>query len=196
MDDDSNDHKNPDGKLIVFPGGKSVSTSEIGTNYVVGQGGAEATISEIVDPTLVNKESRERENFVQNQELVKALARSANASELVDTVIQEIAEELAHLKFERGKAAREGKNTANYNMSRIAALKQIADVLMKRQESARAEQLDLKSPRFQLVLRAWMEFVYNSMTKAGLKDTDIELTFAQMKADMIDWEKSVISIQV
>lgn len=193
MDDgESKDKKN--GKLIVFPGGKSASTEDLGTSYVVGQGGHVNT-PEIIDPADVVRENREREKFVQDQSLVKAVGRRASASELIDTVLEDVAEELAHLKYERAKAAKDGKNTANYNMSRIAALRQIADMLMKRQENARAEQLDLRSPRFKAVLKEWMEFLYTSMQKAGLQDADIELVFAQMKADMVDWEKKILDVQ-
>lgn len=201
MDDDDHsgpkdppDEKAGKGHLIVFPGGKSTSSGDIGANYVVGQGGHVNT-PELLDPASIARENREREHFVATQELTVRVRENAAAADLMQSVLKEVAEELAHLKFERAKAAKEGKNTANYNMSRIASLKQIAEILMKRQENARAEQLDLKSPRFQAVMRAWMEFVYESMSKAGVKDTDIELTFAQMKADMVDWEKSILDIQ-
>ncbi len=200
MDDDVGENKGKQdkergkGHLIVFPGGKKVSADDLGTPYVVGQGGNVST-PEIIDPSAAAREVKERERFVHDQPLSKSLARGATASELVDDVLKEIAEELAHLKFERSKAAREGKNTANYNMSRVAALKQIADVLMKRQENARAEQLDLKSPRFQAVLRSWMEFVYESMRKSSIPDADIELVFNQMKADMSEWEQQIISLE-
>lgn len=195
-DDDSKDTKDgkQNGRLIVFPGGKSASTGELGTDYVVGQGG-NVGMAELVDPAAVQRELREREQAVSNNALVKAVGRGASPGELIDEVLKEISEELAHLKFERAKAAKEGKNTANYNMSRIAALRQIADVLMKRQENSRAEQLDLKSPRFQAVLRAWMEFVYESAEKVQIPHALIELMFGQMKADMVDWEKKILDLQ-
>jgi type I site-specific restriction endonuclease len=194
-DDDSKDKKDakPNGHLIVFPGGKKASTDELGADYVVGQGGHVNT-PELVDPAAVTREFREREQSVGSNELVKAIARRAGPADLIDEVIKEVAEELAHLKFERAKAAKEGKNTANYNMSRVAALRQIADVLMKRQENARAEQLDLKSPRFQQVVRLWMEFVYESAEKAGVSPAVIDLMFNQMKADMVDWEKKILDV--
>lgn len=195
-DDDTKDSEKgkPKSKLIVFPGGKSASTGELGTDYVVGQGGHVNT-PELVDPAAVARELRERENFVQSQELVRGIVQGAGPAVLMDAVLKEIAEELAHLKFERAKAAKEGKNTANYNMSRVAALRQIADVLMKRQENTRAEQLDLKSPRFQAIMKLWMEFVYESAEKARISPADIDLMFGQMKADMVEWEKKILDVQ-
>lgn len=195
-DEDSKDPKDDPkkGRLLVFPGGKSASTGEIGADYVVGQGGNVHT-PDLLDPAVVQREYREREQSVASNGLVKAVAAKLGPAELIDEVLKEISEELAHLKFERAKAAKEGKNTANYNMSRVAALRQIADVLMKRSENSRAEQLDLRSPRFQAVLRAWMEYVYESAVKARISEAEIELMFGQMKADMVDWEKKILDIQ-
>lgn len=195
-DDDTKDTKDDSkkGRLLVFPGGKQASTGELGADYVVGQGG-NVGMTELVDPAAVQKDLREREQSVQTNPLVRAVKAKVGPAELIDEVLNEIAEELAHLKHERSKAAKEGKNTANYNMSRIAALRQIADVLMKRQENTRAEQLDLKSPRFQAVLKSWMEFVYESAEKAKIPPALIELMFGQMKADMVDWEKRILDIQ-
>jgi hypothetical protein len=195
-DDDTKDTKDDakKGRLLVFPGGKSTSTGELGADYVVGQGG-NVGMAELVDPQAIQKDLREREQAVSSNALVRAVNGRASPADLIDEVLKEIAEELAHLKHERAKAAKEGKNTANYNMSRIAALRQIADVLMKRQENTRAEQLDLKSPRFQAVLRSWMEFVYESAEKAKIPPALIELMFGQMKADMVDWEKKILDIQ-
>lgn len=195
-DDDTKDDKDEakKGRLLVFPGGKSASTGELGADYVVGQGG-NVGMTELVDPAAVQKDLREREQAVASNALMRAVQNRASPADLIEEVLKEIAEELAHLKHERSKAAKEGKNTANYNMSRIAALRQIADVLMKRQENTRAEQLDLRSPRFKAVLASWMEFVYESAEKAKIPPAMIELMFGQMKADMVDWEKKILDIQ-
>jgi len=184
MDDD----KNKDGgKIITFPTGQTVSTEEIGADYVLIQG-KESHTSEIINPADVSREFRDREEFVQNQELYVRVNASRSPVDLIDQVIKEIIEELSHLKYERKKAAKDGKNTANYTISRIASLRQLADVLTKRIESARAEQLDLKSPRFREILKLWMELVYESMVKVRLEDSMIDLVFRQIEADIKDWE--------
>jgi hypothetical protein len=111
---------------------------------------------------------------------------------LIDSVIKEIAEELSHLKYERQKAAKEGKNTSGYTINRISSLRQLAEVLNKRMDNARAEQIDLKSPRFKQILRMWMEFVYECMQKAELPEHLVDLVFKQMEADMINLERKII----
>ena len=193
MSDTERPPKPEDGKILIFPTGESMSTSEIGTDYVVGQGQLVPT-PELVDPSDVSKELRDREDFVQRQELLARVNNGNSPIDIVDTVIKEIAEELSHLKFERKKAARDGKNTSNYTISRIASLRQLADVLMKRMENARAEQLDLKSSRFREVLKLWMEFVYESMVKVGVSEQEIDLVFRQIEADMKDWEQKILSV--
>ena len=179
------------GDIITFPGGKKVDSNEVGTTYVVGQGGDLPT-AELIDPQSITRELQKRDSYVRNQALVVAIDSKAPVSDVIDAVMSEIAEELAHLKYERKKAAEDGKNTANYTISRVASLRQLADVLQKRQENTRAERLDLKSPKFKQILHSWMEFVYNSLVKSEVPEVTIDVIFKQMEADMIDWEKSLI----
>jgi hypothetical protein len=189
--DDDNDKKNGGdgkGKVIEFPNGKKVSSEEIGTPYVTGQGGLIPT-SELVDPLAVKRDLKDREEYVRKQPLVQAVERGADTRDMINVVLKEVADELAHLKYEREKAAKDGKNTANYTISRIASLRSLADVLIKRSENLRAEQLDLRSPRFQAILKLWFEFVYEAMQKSGLGNQEIDVVFNTMKADMAEWEK-------
>jgi hypothetical protein len=192
-DDKDGDKNGSNGKLLSFPGGEKVDTKEVGVDFVVGQGGDLPT-TELIDPRFIEREIRKRENFVSSQKLVRVIAEKAPVSDVVDAVLNEIAEELSHLKYERRKATEEGKNTANYTISRIASLRQLADVLQKRQENTRAERLDLQSPRFKQVLHLWMEFVYDSMSKADLPESTIDVVFKQMEADMQDWEKKLLEV--
>jgi len=104
--------KGKDTNLIVFPGGKKVDPSKVGADYVVRQAGDVPT-PELVDPSEASEELRVRKKYVGDQELVRASKDHATTGEMMDLLVQEIAEELAHLKYERRKAAREGKNTAN-----------------------------------------------------------------------------------
>ena len=188
MDDD--DKEKNGGKLILFPNGQSLNSEELGTGYVVDQGGQVPT-AEVVDSREIAQEYHDREDFVASEEIVLAVEHG-ETREVISSVLKEITIELSHLKYERQKAAKEGKNTANYTIQRVAGLRQLADVLLKRQENMRAEQLDLKSPRFQSVLKLWMEFVYESMQKSGLGDQEVNLVFNTMKADMVDWERKIL----
>lgn len=183
------------GNLIVLPGGKTVDPHlDLGADYVAGQsrpGSVSSSGPEIIDPVAVDAEIRERERFVSDQRMTEVVRRHGTAHELGDAVLAEIVEELSHLKFERRKAIKDGKNSANYSVSRIAGLRSLADLLLKRLEAARGEHLDLKSPRLQAIFKIWMEFFYDSMEKSGVEPQIIDLVFQQMKADMIGWERKM-----
>lgn len=189
----SKDHNPPDdekkeGKIITFPTGDRVNSNDVGAGFIVGQSGNIPT-AEIVDPITITEEVKERVKYVKKQELVKVLKDDASTAVIIDAVMFEIAEELAHLKFERRKAAKDGKNTANYTVSRINSLRSLAELLLKRKEAALAERLDLRSPRLQKIFEIWMEFFHESMVKCQIPDHVIDLVFQQMKVDMKDWEK-------
>lgn len=183
--------KGKDTNLIVFPGGKKVDPSKVGADYVVRQAGDVPT-PELVDPSEASEELRVRKKYVGDQELVRASKDHATTGEMMDLLVQEIAEELAHLKYERRKAAREGKNTANYSVGRMNSLQKLAELLLKRREADRDEELDLRSPRFQAVFKVWMEFFNEAMDKVGIDQKIVDLVFQQMKADMVDWEKKMV----
>lgn len=190
---DTDDSDTPKGKVLTFPSGESINPDDLGADYIVGQG-HQSSVAELVNPQEISKDFRDREEYVSRQELLVKVNEKLPAVDLVEQVIKEISEELAHLKYERRKAAKEGKNTANYTISRISSLRSLADVLMKRMENARAEQLDLKSPRFREVLKLWMEFVYESMVKVEVPEQIIDLVFKQIEADIKDWEQKIINI--
>lgn len=184
------DGKAPPGTVLSFPGGRQVDPEEVGAGFIVGQSGA-VPVAEIVDQGSIDRELRERDRYVSEQPLVRAIEQAKPAADVLDEVIKEVAEELSHLKFERKKAAREGKNTANYTISRIASLRQLADVLQKRQENARHERLDLQSPRFKQILHLWMAFLYDSMSQAGVNEGTIDAVFKIMDSNMVDWERRI-----
>lgn len=177
-------------KLLVFPGGKSVNPRDTGADYVLGQSGPVQT-PDIVDPRTVDRELLERQAYVERQELVQSIRRGDATTDIIDHVLTEIAEELAHLKFERRKAAKEGKSTLQHTATRIASLRTLSETLFKRKEASLAERLDLKSPRFQAVFKVWMSFFHESMEKVGIPEEQIDLVFNQMKSDMVDWEKKM-----
>lgn len=190
MTDSSDNDGKPSGNVIVFPGGKVLDPSDIGADYVVGSSG-NVPVIDVVDPREVRQELRERESYVQGQELVRAIEEKVPVADIIDEVLKEIAEELSHLKYERRKAAADGKNTANYTVSRIASLRSLADILQKRMENARQERLDLRSPQFKKVLHLWMQFLYESMTQSGLNEGTIDSVFKVIESNMVDWEKKI-----
>jgi hypothetical protein len=178
------------GLVLTFPDGSVIPAAELGVSeYAAGQSG-QVTIPEVED---VAEEERKREKFIREQPLIKSIERGDATQDIISAILKEIAEELAHLKWERKKASENGKSTANYNTTRAAGLQQLANTLFRKLENTRAEQLDLKSPRFQKVLKLWLDFMYESMQKAGLGEQEIDLVMNTMKADLVDWETRILN---
>lgn len=175
-------------------GDEVVSVEDIGAgDYIVAHGGTVPT-GEVIDPTSIASEFKERQAYVARQELVTLTQSRSSPTDVVDAVIKEISEELSHLKWERNKAAREGKNTLAYTTSRINSLKTLADVLGKKIDQHSNKTIDLRHPQFKEIMKLWMEFIYDALTKAHVSDDIIDIVFKQIQADMIDWERRVLEL--
>lgn len=178
--------------LVTDDDNSPINPDESGqTGYVIGTSDTKLAVPDLVNVAGIKRELRERDNAVERDELVVKVRSSSEPREIADQILVEISKEIAHLKYDRKRLLLEGKNTSNITISRISALKQMCDALMKKMENSRSEALDLKSPRFRMVLKHWMEFVYQSMEKSNLSQEVIDLVFRQMEADMEDWERRI-----
>jgi hypothetical protein len=182
--------KKQNGVQIVLDG-QIVDPSDIGADYVIGQSGQVPT-PEIIDPDEIDQSLREREIFVNKQSLVKAINEKVGSSNFLDLVIKEITEEIAHLKWERRQAIKDGKNPSNYTIARIASLKSLSEVLIKKRQTFVDESLDFKSPKVQKLFQIWMEFFYNCMEKSKISKADIDIVFGQIQSDLPEWEQKMI----
>ncbi len=187
----SEDDSNPINSIIPNP--KEAPPSDLGIDYILDRSG-EIPTAELSDPKECALDQKRRDDFIQRQELVKIVSRGSSTHEVIDCVLKEISEELSHLKWERQQLMKSGKSTTNQTITRIAGLKQLSEVLLKKQETLKSDKFDLKSPKFQEILRLWMEFLYESMQKANLGEQEIDLVFNTMKADMDMWEKKILDI--
>src|SRR5690606_31301799 len=142
----------------------------------------------------IDQDIRDRIEYVERQELVNITKSGAPTAATIEVLLQEIAEETAHLKWERRENARKGKSTANLTVARIGSLKQLSEILIKRKESALNERLTVKDPRVKKLFEIWMEMFYSAMDKANVGSEVIDLVFAQVKADMVEWEIKMESI--
>lgn len=204
MDDDSPDDKKSapkkpgdmrsgQAKIIPFPHGNSILPEDIGVSYVAGTA-VPSDVSILPDPNEIDKKTRERYEYIKRQELLQAIESDAPSSVLLKILMRETAEELAHIKYERRQATLTGGNVAGLSKSRFEALGKLFDLIVRRQDSARAERVDLSSPWFQEIMKSWMEFVYESMHRAGLAEREMNLVFNQIKTDMTEWEKTILTI--
>ena len=185
------DDDKPDDNVIKFPT-KDLS-KEINTPYVLSEIKTDR-VPELVDPKDAEREVRKREDYVSNQELVKAVERKAPLVEISDVILKEMVEDITYLKYERKVAAKAGKPTSFISVARITALKDLINVMVKMRDEMRSERTDLNSPQFKKILHLWMELTYESMKKAGLDESMIEIVFKQLEADISDWTTKVAEL--
>ena len=185
---DSNPPDDNEGKsnLIKFPSGETLDKKETGTEYIVGESGQIPT-GDVLDPVDVKQDLRERIKFVKSQQLVKSIAEGSENT--MEVLLLEIAEEISHLKWERRKASKDGKNTAAYTIGRINGLRSLAETIIRKKESDTSDNFDLKSPKMRKLFEIWMSTFYESMEKSGVNREIIDVVFQQIKADMLTIEQ-------
>ena len=180
-----NDDITPGSNLIKFPSGKTLDKKETGTNYIVGQSGQIPT-GDLLDPVDVKQDLRERIKFVRDQPLVRAVLEGSG--NVMDVLLLEVAEEVSHLKWERRKASKEGKNTAAYTIGRINGLRSLAETLIRKKEADVSSDLNLKSPKIQKLFEIWMQMFYEAIEKSGVNQEVMNVIFQQIKADLLTFE--------
>lgn len=179
------------GKIILsLPDGSETDSEEINTPYVVGNSG-EIHVPEIISPAESDRELQARDAFLEKQQLFRSVRDGSPLTDVYDLLLTEIAEEIGHLKFDRKKAVKDGKNPTPYTIARVQSLKQLAESLLKKKETLGQDNIDFKHPKIQKMFRLWMAFFYECMEKSQLDKSVIDLVFAQIQADLSDWEKKI-----
>lgn len=196
MDDGPTDDDKPkNGKILhLFPNGQGVDSKEIGVDSYLAAPVGNIPQSELLDPRETARELKERIDYVERQELVKIAKEHAPTAATIDLLLVEIAEEVAHLKWERRQSAKRGKSTAQLTIARIGGLKQLSDILIKRKETSLNERLTTKDPRIQKLFEIWMEMFYVAMEKSGTSPEIIDIVFSQLRTDMSEWETKMESV--
>jgi hypothetical protein len=175
-------------QTLTLQDGSNVDVSEIGSEYVVSQSGKMPT-AEIVDFGESDRELKDREKFIKKQAMVRAMEDGAHPIQLVDITLKEIAEEIAHLKYDRRKAIKNGEPSAKYTLATITSLRTLSDALIKKKLSFEDASVDFKSPKVQRLFQMFIEFFYHCMEQSGISKADIDLVFGQLQSDLPEWEK-------
>jgi hypothetical protein len=195
MDDHPDDEKNSkNGNVFNFPGGESILVETGVDSYVDSPAKGPFTPGEIVDPKIIAQDIRDRVKYVEKQELVIATRNKAPTHIQIDHLLTEFAEELAHIKWERRQATQRGQKTTQYTIARIGGLRQLADLLIKKKDDLHSKRLSTKDPRVQQFFKLWMEMFYSSMEKVSVPPEVIDLVFNQVRADMLEWEVKMESL--
>lgn len=194
--DDKRTEEPEGGKVIPMRGLESLHDASGVNSYAMPMVASpfESVTSEIMDPQQVAQDLKDRIKYIEKQELVTAAKAGAPTKNLIDILVAELAEEISHIKWERRDAAKRGYKTEKLTSSRISGLKNLADILLKKRDTIGDERLSTKDPRVQQFFKLWMEMFFAAMEKMNIPPEMIDLVFSQIKADMLEWEIKMESV--
>lgn len=141
-------------------------------------------------PTEVVEEIRQQKrDYLATDNLLKIVRGGSNSFEVLDKLIEEIAEETASMKFDR--TFNEGKTAETIKISkqRSLILKSIADLVVIKRELAQSEVLNLKGKKMQAVFKFLIGIVRDSLAQVeGVTDEQKELFFIRLQKNLVDFE--------
>lgn len=133
---------------------------------------------------------------VRNDQLVASLRREEPVTTIFNSIMQEIAEELAYLKAFRREQFLEDADTSDVSFKRVKALRELVETLIKREQhrSKGEGKIDFYGERFENVMTYFLEAVSSAFGKAGVPDQFHDIFFAQLGQDLEGFEKKVEKI--
>lgn len=130
-----------------------------------------------------------REDFLESDAVVQAIAVDADSHELFKCIKLEVAKEAASLHFERIETEKRGRDTSMISGRRIEALKKVAEIEMKVKE-AEAGSINPKSEKMQKIFALWVE-ILQKIAKEVLPEEHYAMLFNRFGTAMEGWEEKV-----
>jgi len=110
------------------------------------------------------------------------------SGDVLNSVIEGLAEESASLKFERSEAERKGENTSQLSIRRVNALKAVGDAWIKKKEMLSNQTIDMDSKAFKILFGFLAETFRRACDEAKVRPEMTESIFANF-GKMIDAEE-------
>jgi hypothetical protein len=107
------------------------------------------------------------------------------SGDVLNSVIEGLAEESASLKFERTEAERKGENTSQLSIRRVNALKAVGDAWIKKKEMLSNQTIDLDGKAFKILFGFLAETFRRACDEAKVRPEMTESIFANF-GKMID----------
>lgn len=136
---------------------------------------------------------KRRRESVADDDLLNAVVTNPEKPEVLDLVIQGLAEEAAVLAFERTEAERNGTDISQLSMRRVNTLKAVGDTWLKRKEQIANNGVDMDSPAFKKLFQFISNTFRAALASSGLRDEVIEMVFSQFGKKLDDdWRREAI----
>lgn len=126
--------------------------------------------------------------------LVQLAQQAPESPEVLNQLVQGMLEETASMRQERRRIQHSNpqQSTANLSSKTVSAMKQAADIFLKRRELDSNVMIDLESPQFKAIFMFIMQTFMESLKASGLRteqvDTIMNNLYATMKEDSWDIE--------
>jgi hypothetical protein len=192
------------GKLIWRKPSEVLETDTIRVNFKTGEAfvmygkpGLPTSHIKNVKPTPppsafqgnLNKKIQRKHAKLNSDAVFVQTKANTDSSEVLNYVIQGLAEESASLAFEREEAERRGDPTAQISMRRVNALRAVGDTWLKKKELVSSKSIDMDSKTFKQLFGHIAETFRRACDDAGVRPELTECvfaTFGQMVDDS-DW---------
>ena len=138
----------------------------------------------------VGEVMRLREEHLKADRLVALISTNPEKSEVLDYIMQGLAEESCVIGFERQEAERRGEATSQISIRRVNTLKSVGDVWLKRKEQISNNGVDMDSPAFKRLFGFILATFRQGLIDSGLRPEMIETVFAGLSKKLgDDWNK-------
>jgi len=131
-------------------------------------------------------------NPAANDRLVEAVRKDNSTLTVLNTVMEEIAEEAAYLKAWRNAVWNGETDISDATMTRIKMLKSLVDTLVEREKMKREKsvgKVDFHSENFQGVLKFFMGIILKTFNKVKIPPQYEDIFFTQLAKDFDGFEK-------
>ena len=127
-------------------------------------------------------------NTLMQDKILGNVITNIESGDVLNSVIEGLAEESASLKFERSEAERKGENTSQLSIRRVNALKAVGDAWIKKKEMLSNQTIDMDSKAFKILFGFLAETFRRACDEAKVRPEMTESIFANF-GKMIDAEE-------
>lgn len=136
-------------------------------------------------------------NPAANDKLVEVIRRDDSTITMINTVMEEIAEEAAYIKAWRNEQWDGNKDISEATLSRIKMLSELVKALSEREKLKKDKsvgKIDFHSENFQNVLKFFMEVIMKTFHKVQVPKQYEDIFFSQLAKDFDGFEKKAEKI--
>jgi len=130
-----------------------------------------------------------KDEIIKKDALLTGMLNDDGVFELLDTVLAEMAEEGASLKYERIKKEFKDEPTDRISLRRANILKMISDSLIQKRNLALNDLVNLRSPQWQVVFKQLMARIQQTFVDLSYSTEQVELFFQKLQGNLEGFEE-------